>query len=1189
MNSRSRRTRVVTAGLALFAVALVPAIQQLPAVAASSPTTGQPGSVTPPEGGTLADPVPGLADLDLVGTVAPTLAQKTAAAALGDVQLRWSKTGTPASILPMKGTLGTASSTDPVVAARSWLAGHSTVLGISPLQVAGLQLVSSQKLAGSGARAVLFQQTFGGLAPAQGSLVTVGVADRKIAYVSSTLTRTTGTAPAATLSPLQGWVKAATDVGQGSRVPARLASITRTVAKQADGRWTKLAVPGFADVQYSRLRALALADGSVRPVIQANVVDGASAFGYTVLVDAVNGRTLLRTNQVDNASDAYPVNGTYTGTDCGTNPFEVTDALTKSITAVVASAVAADDLTVSILSPSGEVLVTGDLLSSPETATYSSSDIPAGVYSLKVCAYEGTAPVVGEYVGTVATSDTAAPGGSGAGGVAPLPKWRYFDANPALDFSPEVNAQDDATSVIGCWINPVTPDCTAPNGSLATTSSLGPWDTLAGVPTFTTIGNNANTHEAWVSPLTPGGLAQAPVSPTREYTTSFTDAWNDSGCARTNLVPGGNDIDAVTANLFVGHNQMHDWSYQLGFTETNSNMQTLNSGRGGAEGDPEIGNVQAGAILVPDPTGEVPLAGRDNANQITLQDGVPGVTNQYLFQPLAGAFYSPCADGSLDTSIFGHEYTHAISNRMIGGPNDGITSEQGGAMGESWGDLNAGEYMFANDYPTGGGAWAVGPYATGNPVTGIRDYAIDDNPLNYGSYGFDSTGAEVHADGEIWNGTMWEARQGLVDAWNDDFPVTDKGLQKKCSRTSGALPAELCPGNRRWIQLVFDSFLLQQGATSMLDARDAMLAADRMRFDGANQETLWAAFARRGMGADASIVDAEDTDPTPSFASPLGAGSPVTFTSTSPGTVYVGDFEARTTPVADTDAATDLADTTTFTPGTYKILFVSPTAGFRRLLVTVPSTGEAVVTKIDDADVNLAAAASGATIIGATAGSLNPAYLIDGTEATNWGGVTTDNVNVSNPSVAVDLGGDGAQLISSVNVSAMLSPVVAEPAEGADTDDATGSRFTALRKFAIETCVESCETEAATWTRVFTSADDAFPADVPRPVAPNEQLRSFALPEPVLASAVRLVTLENQCTGQVKYSDASGTYTDPATGQPALDLDSLNDTDCATGSDRGTIVHAAELQVFGSSAPVNGIGTGAPTTNGTGTGTPIAD
>ena len=177
---------------------------------------------------------------------------------------------------------------------------------------------------------------------------------------------------------------------------------------------------------------------------------------------------------------------------------------------------------------------------------------------------------------------------------------------------------------------------------------------------------------------------------------------------------------------------------------------------------------------------------------------------------------------------------------MIGGPDEGITSEQGGAMGESWGDLVAGEYMFSHGYSNGANPWAVGAYATGNKTVGIRDYAINANPLNYSDYGFDTTGAEVHADGEIWNGTQWEVRQALVNKYNAAFPYADKALQLRCADGPTGDAARRCrptqcPGNRRWIQLVFDAFLLQQGATSMLDARDAMLAADRMRFGGADQ------------------------------------------------------------------------------------------------------------------------------------------------------------------------------------------------------------------------------------------------------------------------------------------------------------------------------------------------------------------
>ena len=54
-------------------------------------------------------------------------------------------------------------------------------------------------------------------------------------------------------------------------------------------------------------------------------------------------------------------------------------------------------------------------------------------------------------------------------------------------------------------------------------------------------------------------------------------------------------------------------------------------------------------------------------------------------------------------SVIGHEYTHAITNRMVGGPNAGLSGFQGGAMGESWSDLVAMEYLNSNGFvPVGG-------------------------------------------------------------------------------------------------------------------------------------------------------------------------------------------------------------------------------------------------------------------------------------------------------------------------------------------------------------------------------------------------------------------------------------------------------------------------------------------------------
>ena len=97
-------------------------------------------------------------------------------------------------------------------------------------------------------------------------------------------------------------------------------------------------------------------------------------------------------------------------------------------------------------------------------------------------------------------------------------------------------------------------------------------------------------------------------------------------------------------------------------------------------------------------------------------------------------------------------------------------------------------------------------------------------------------------------------------------------------------------------------------------------------------------------------------------------------------------------------------------------------------------------------------------------------------------------------------------------------------------------------------CTTSCSAGNATWKRIYTSPASAFPAAAPRPVAPNLTLRTFDVPD-TTASAVRLVALENQCTGTPAYAGEQ-------------DNDPTNDTDCKTGSDADLSVRAAELQVF---------------------------
>jgi hypothetical protein len=69
-------------------------------------------------------------------------------------------------------------------------------------------------------------------------------------------------------------------------------------------------------------------------------------------------------------------------------------------------------------------------------------------------------------------------------------------------------------------------------------------------------------------------------------------------------------------------------------------------------------------------------------------------------------------------------------------------------MGESWSDLDSTEYLMEYGYvPVDGeNPTAVGAFATGEPEAGIRNYALDTNPLNYSDVGYDVAGVEPHSD-----------------------------------------------------------------------------------------------------------------------------------------------------------------------------------------------------------------------------------------------------------------------------------------------------------------------------------------------------------------------------------------------------------------------------------------------------------
>ncbi len=121
----------------------------------------------------------------------------------------------------------------------------------------------------------------------------------------------------------------------------------------------------------------------------------------------------------------------------------------------------------------------------------------------------------------------------------------------------------------------------------------------------------------------------------------------------SNATPVTNQ-DASLTNLFYDNNLIHDYLYQLGFTEAAGNFQQNNYGRGGLGGD----NVKAEGL---------DGSGTNNANFNTPPDGSPGRMQMYLFT----GNNSTCTSLNISSSGFtGSMTTGTADFTGIGSVND---------------------------------------------------------------------------------------------------------------------------------------------------------------------------------------------------------------------------------------------------------------------------------------------------------------------------------------------------------------------------------------------------------------------------------------------------------------------------------------------------------------------------------------
>jgi extracellular elastinolytic metalloproteinase len=219
----------------------------------------------------------------------------------------------------------------------------------------------------------------------------------------------------------------------------------------------------------------------------------------------------------------------------------------------------------------------------------------------------------------------------------------------------------------------------------------------------------------------------------------------------------------------------------------------------------------------------------------TIKGQVPSPAQLHHKDP---AGLPPNRDSDLDAGVIAHEYGHGVSNRLTGGPAASGCLSNGEEAGEGWSDWMT-LFIHAAPGETATTSRPIGTYVSfqdPNTGAGIRRYPYNTDmgidPLTYGNL---AANPEVHAIGEVWAIALWEMYWNLVNVYGYDSDIY---------HGTG--------GNNLAFQLSFDGMKLQPCSPGFVDARDAILAADQAGYEGDDLCDIWRAFAKRGLGANAS-------------------------------------------------------------------------------------------------------------------------------------------------------------------------------------------------------------------------------------------------------------------------------------------------------------------------------------------------
>jgi hypothetical protein len=327
---------------------------------------------------------------------------------------------------------------------------------------------------------------------------------------------------------------------------------------------------------------------------------------------------------------------------------------------------------------------------------------------------------------------------------------------------------------------------------------------------------------------------------------SFDSAWSRFGAAPTVVGTSGEYFNANNGCVAA------DYSGAAGkiaiVTGGNAGCQNVEKARRAGENG-AIGIVYASgttpAVLTGSQTTAVPnipVASITAADGTTIRNAIAAGTTTGTVRKHPN--HPGIRDGDFENGIIIHEYGHGISNRLTGGPAVNCLSGNEQA-GEGWSDYYAISMLLdpALDHPDQ--PRGMGPYALFQPDrhgAGIRPrpYSRDMSiqPFTYDSI---KTGgwlngtslALPHGLGHGWAATLWDLNWDLIDKYGFNpnlYANWDAG------------------GNLRAIQYVTDGLKMQGCGPGLVVAREAIIDSADELTDGTDTCTVWATFARRGLG-----------------------------------------------------------------------------------------------------------------------------------------------------------------------------------------------------------------------------------------------------------------------------------------------------------------------------------------------------